>query len=117
MRTISNGAEASSLSGWRGCVRTVPSLNHPSKRKSGARWGPRYGTRINFPRYPALRLRADFMTTSAPRPEYSVFCKTKAREKGVDAMLIIGCDYHRAFQQIAFCDTATGECGNRRLEI
>src|SRR5450432_955083 len=31
-------------------------------------------------------------------------------------MLIIGCDYHPAFQQIAFVDTATGECGERRLE-
>src|ERR1035437_1186676 len=31
-----------------------------------------YGTRRNFTSYPALRLRlrADFMTTSAPRPEY-----------------------------------------------
>src|ERR1017187_1766304 len=39
------------------CVRTVPSLNHPNERKSGARWGPRYGTRVHFPSYPALRLR------------------------------------------------------------
>ena len=31
-------------------------------------------------------------------------------------MLIIGCDYHPSFQQIAFCDTTSGECGNRRLE-
>ena len=31
-------------------------------------------------------------------------------------MLIIGCDYHPSFQQIAFVDTATGECGERRLE-
>src|SRR5664279_1091442 len=31
--------------------------NHPNKRKSGARWGPRYGTRIHFPLHPALRLR------------------------------------------------------------
>jgi hypothetical protein len=30
-------------------------------------------------------------------------------------MLIIGCDYHPAFQQIAFVDTETGECGERRL--
>ena len=32
----------------------------------------RYATRVYFPLYPALRLRlrADFMTTSAPRPEY-----------------------------------------------
>ena len=31
-------------------------------------------------------------------------------------MLIIGCDYHPALQQIAFVDTATGDCGERRLE-
>jgi transposase len=31
-------------------------------------------------------------------------------------MLIIGCDYHPAFEQIAFVDTATGDCGGRRLE-
>jgi transposase len=31
-------------------------------------------------------------------------------------MLIIGCDYHPAFEQIAFVDTATGDCGERRLE-
>jgi transposase len=31
-------------------------------------------------------------------------------------MLIIGCDYHPAFEQIAFVDTATGEFGERRLE-
>jgi transposase len=30
-------------------------------------------------------------------------------------MLIIGCDYHPGFQQIAFEDTETGECGERRL--
>src|ERR1700693_1059395 len=31
-------------------------------------------------------------------------------------MLIIGCDYHPGFQQIAFLDNETGECGERRLE-
>lgn len=31
-------------------------------------------------------------------------------------MLIIGCDYHPSFQQIAFLDTETGECGQRRLD-
>ena len=31
-------------------------------------------------------------------------------------MLIIGCDFHPSFQQIAFCDTTTGECGECRLE-
>ena len=30
-------------------------------------------------------------------------------------MLIIGCDYHPSFQQIALVDTATGECGERKL--
>ena len=31
-------------------------------------------------------------------------------------MRIIGCDYHPGFQQIAFVDTETGECGERRLQ-
>ena len=31
-------------------------------------------------------------------------------------MLIIGCDYHPGFQQIAFVDTETGELQERRLE-
>jgi hypothetical protein len=30
-------------------------------------------------------------------------------------MLIIGCDYHPDFQQIAFVDTDTGELSERRL--
>jgi transposase len=30
-------------------------------------------------------------------------------------MLIIGCDYHPSFQQIAFVDTESGELGERRL--
>jgi transposase len=30
-------------------------------------------------------------------------------------MLIIGCDYHPSFQQIAYVDTDTGELGERRL--
>ena len=30
-------------------------------------------------------------------------------------MLIIGCDYHPGFQQIAFVDTDTGELSERRL--
>jgi hypothetical protein len=31
-------------------------------------------------------------------------------------MLIIGCDYHPGFQQIAYVDTETGELRERRLE-
>src|SRR5215467_3218170 len=30
-------------------------------------------------------------------------------------MLIVGCDYHPGFQQIAFVDTETGELQERRL--
>jgi hypothetical protein len=29
-------------------------------------------------------------------------------------MLIIGCDYHPSFQQIALVDTESGELGERR---
>ena len=31
-------------------------------------------------------------------------------------MLIIGCDYHPSFQQIAFVDTETGELREERLD-
>ena len=31
-------------------------------------------------------------------------------------MLIIGCDYHPSFQQIAWVDTETGECGEQQLQ-
>jgi hypothetical protein len=31
-------------------------------------------------------------------------------------MVIIGVDYHPSFQQIAFLDQETGECGERRLD-
>ena len=31
-------------------------------------------------------------------------------------MIIIGCDYHPAFEQIALVDTETGDCAERRLE-
>ena len=31
-------------------------------------------------------------------------------------MMIIGCDYHPGFQQIAFVDTETGELQEQRLE-
>jgi transposase len=31
-------------------------------------------------------------------------------------MIIIGCDYHPGFQETAFVDTETGDCGEQRLE-
>ena len=30
-------------------------------------------------------------------------------------MIIVGCDYHPSFQQIAWVDSETGECGEQRL--
>jgi transposase len=30
-------------------------------------------------------------------------------------MLVTGCDYHPSVQQIAWIETETGECGERRL--
>src|SRR2546430_2078284 len=40
----------------------------------------------------------------------------KARVERSRTMIIIGCDYHPGFQQIAFVDTETGDCGEQRLE-
>jgi transposase len=31
-------------------------------------------------------------------------------------MIIVGCDYHPGFQQIAYVDTETGDCGERALQ-
>ena len=31
-------------------------------------------------------------------------------------MLIIGCDYHPSFQQNAWVDTGSGECGEQQLQ-
>ena len=30
-------------------------------------------------------------------------------------MMIIGCDFHPSWQQVPWVDTATGECGERKL--
>src|ERR1700741_4636030 len=40
----------------------------------------------------------------------------KARGERSRTMIIIGCDYHPGFQQIAFVDTETGDYGEQRLE-
>ena len=41
--------------------------------------------------------------------------KTKARE-GANVMLIIGCDFHPGFQQVAIFDNRTGEIEEKRLQ-
>src|SRR6201998_1151213 len=40
----------------------------------------------------------------------------KARVERSRTTIIIGCDYHPGFQQIAFVDIETGDCGEQRLE-
>jgi hypothetical protein len=42
--------------------------------------------------------------------------RTKAPgEEGAFAVMIIGCDFHPSWQQIAWLDTETGETGEQRL--
>jgi hypothetical protein len=41
--------------------------------------------------------------------------QTKARE-GANVMLIIGCDFHPSFQQVAIFDNQTGEIEGKRLQ-
>jgi hypothetical protein len=59
----------------------------------------------------------DSMTMSAPQTRVNLAVLTDQRpgRKGAD-ILIIGCDYHPGFQQIAFVDSETGELQERRLE-
>jgi len=53
---------------------------------------------------------------SAPRPEQTLEAKTNQRAGGKEPnVLIIGCDYHPSFQQIALVNTGTDELGERRL--
>ncbi len=48
-----------------------------------------------------------------PRSDRLWRCQpTKAREKGAST-IIVGCDYHPGFQQIAFVDADTGELQER----
>src|SRR5438105_13281001 len=41
--------------------------------------------------------------------------QTKALREGANVMLIIGCDFHPGFQQIAIFDNQTGAYEERRL--
>jgi len=43
-----------------------------------------------------------------------VLSQPTGSEKGAN-MIIVGCDYHPSFQQIAFVDTETGELKEQRL--
>jgi hypothetical protein len=56
------------------------------------------------------------MTASAPpaRLHWLLRDDREAREKE-PSMMIIGCDFHPSFQQIAYVGQETGEYGERRL--
>src|ERR1700756_3110163 len=41
--------------------------------------------------------------------------ETKALREGANVMLIIGCDFHPGFQQVAIFDNRTGEIEEKRL--
>jgi transposase len=47
--------------------------------------------------------------------EYLEAAKTTKAREGVNVMLIIGCDFHPGFQQVAIFDNQTGEVSERRL--
>src|SRR5947209_7603879 len=58
----------------------------------------------------------DFMTTfGSSSPSTLAALKHQGSGRRSRTMLIIGCDYHPSFQQIAFLDMSTGETGERRL--
>src|SRR5512135_261701 len=65
-----------------------------------------------------LWLANDFLTMSAPKTQVDFRDRKTTERLGRKEpnMLIIGCDYHPSFQQIAFVDTGTGDYGERRLE-
>jgi hypothetical protein len=61
----------------------------------------------------------DSMTMSAPWTRVNFGgCQTNQKGSGerIQTMIIIGCDDHPGFQQIAFVDTDTGEMQERRLQ-
>src|SRR5271157_4216754 len=57
----------------------------------------------------------DCITTSAPEPEYIGWCNPINGSRKEPTTLIIGCDYHPGFQQVAIFDEQTGEIVQRRL--
>jgi len=50
-----------------------------------------------------------------PRVEWVVIGQPNGSEKGAN-IIVVGCDYHPSFQQIAHVDTETGEWKEQRLE-
>ena len=57
-----------------------------------------------------IRAKAPFGT------EYASVWRTEAIGRKEPSLILIGCDYHPAWQQICWMDTATGETGEKKLE-
>src|SRR5208283_5170857 len=59
----------------------------------------------------------DWITTLADRSEY-IGCDgpDQGSLRGANVMLIIGCDFHPGFQQVAIFDNRTGEIEEKRLQ-
>src|SRR6202795_4747260 len=65
---------------------------------------------------PASQGGHDFITMSAPSTRVDSGCLTTKRlGRKEPNMIIVGVDYHPSDQYVAFVDTETGECGERRL--
>jgi hypothetical protein len=64
---------------------------------------------------PSFSPSPDWITTSAPpRTRVNLAVLTDQDSEGKEpSMLIIGCDFHSRFQQIAMLDTETGELNGR----
>src|ERR1700678_2982825 len=82
----------------------------PGRKRKMWRGKRGYRTRIN--RSNPL----DCITTPAPETRNRLwFVENHGLGRKEPDMLIIGVDYHPSDQYIAFADTETGECGERRL--
>src|SRR5256885_3350989 len=65
----------------------------------------------------AAKAPLDCITTLARlrRVRWKLRKSTKALSEGANVMLIIGCDFHPGFQQVAIFDKRTGEYQERAL--
>src|SRR5277367_459748 len=58
----------------------------------------------------------DWITTLARWRSKLVVAKRPRLVRGANVMLIIGCDFHPGFQQVAIFDNRTGEISEKRLQ-
>src|SRR5436309_4181254 len=95
------------LVGWRNAVEE-PALGR--SREAG------FSTSQNCPRAGNLASLDCITTLAGSRRDTLVAANTtKAHREGANVMLIIGCDFHPSFQQVAIFDKQTGEYQEKRL--